>query len=81
MRIKFGTKGKEEEEATWKTACVNMLLKKAVGTAGENAQRIWSEKMRSRIQSEAEEGALYRQVDVRAWPEILKMLGADYGYL
>lgn len=73
------SRGKTEETANWLSMCLCMLIKAALDESSPTVTQQWQESMKSRINSEGRE--LYGQIDVRAWPHILHVVGADHGDL
>lgn len=72
----FGvSKGVAVSEQQWLCECLRRILDQAVLQAPEEHTTSWRETMRNRMRGES--GELYSNVDVRAWPYILKLIGTD----
>mmetsp|Transcript_21828 Transcript_21828/g.70670 ORF Transcript_21828/g.70670 Transcript_21828/m.70670 type:complete len:869 (-) Transcript_21828:55-2661(-) len=70
----FGvSKMSRPDEQKWLCDCLSLMIKRAFGMAPEALER-WRQTMRNRILNEVD---LYSNIDVRAWTQILELVGAQ----
>lgn len=74
----FGvSRGRQPSEQQWLSLCLTHVLRAGLAAAPAADAARWRETARARMQHESAE--LYSIVDVRAWPAILELAGADHG--